>query len=90
MKVYRQPYIQRQWRLTKPSKAMQLLHKITFGLLGEVPTAIVEEKEMVLLSTQSPEEAEQLRKIQKSFDDNVGSVAPKHINCRSSTVNIEV
>lgn len=74
MKIYKQPFLYRKWSVTNPSKAMRILHKLTFGALGSIPMVELEEKEMYTCYTGAP----------CNDDRKFNNAAMKHINCRCS------
>ena len=88
-KVYTQKFTQRNWSVSKPNAALRLLHKVTFGKYGEVPMVELDENEMLLCSTQSPEEVELSMPLNRKIKE-FGFNKPKteHINCRSSMPRI--
>lgn len=73
--VYKQPMIRRKWSVTNPSKAMRILHKITFGRYGEIPTVKLDETQIYLYCQGAP-------KPEMSSWEQVGMAT--RMNCRCS------
>lgn len=75
MRVYKQYFKERKWRVVTPSVFKRILHRLTFGRFGETIGVELEEKDIVMLSSGAPQSDANL------FDK---AALPKHINCRSA------
>lgn len=77
-KVYRQPIVVRKWSVTTPSKAMIILHRVTFGKFGEQPMVQLEEYDAYRYFTGYTDYHNWLVFTMKNKP-------LRHVNCRCST-----